>query len=400
MQIFSGVQYLKIDIANNFGLDKKDWDYRLNWFEENEHNLESLTKQAEEPALFHAGMLAWLAHNVGGVCHYPISLDATSSGLQILAALTGDRKAASICNVIDTGHREDAYTAIYEAMLAKTGGEAKIERKDTKKAVMTSLYGSEAVPEQVFGEGPLLDLFFQTMEEQAPGAWELNRACLALWNPEAYTYDWVMPDNFHVHIKVMSMTSENVHFLDKPYEISYAVNEPMEKGRSLGANMTHSIDGMIVREMTRRCMYDLEQVVRVRDGYCVPKGQRQMGAKGDSKLVATLWEHYQNSGFLSARILNVLDHNNIDLVDPLVILDLIQSLPKRPFQLIAVHDCFRALPNYGNDIRRQYNLLLASIAKSGLLSNLLSQITGRKMEVGKLDGNLWKDIVNTNYALS
>lgn len=400
MQLFSGVEYLKIDIANNFGLDKENWDVRLDWFEKNKHQLDQLVKQSEEPALYYAGAQAYKAHLQGKACHYPISLDATSSGLQILAALTGDRKAASICNVVDTGKREDAYTAIYEAMLRQTGGEAKIERKQTKQAVMTSLYGSEAVPQQVFGEGALLDLFFQTMEEQAPGAWELNRACLSLWNPEAYSYDWVMPDNFHVHTKVMSVRNENVHFLDKPYEVSFAVNEPMDRGRSLGANMTHSIDGMIVREMTRRCMYDLSRVVWIRDQVLMGIGG---GAStcGNRELVQKLWNHYKVSGFLSARILDYLDHDNVSLIDDRgAILDLIQSLPTKPFQIIAVHDCFRALPNYGNDLRKQYNILLSSIAKSELLSDLLTQITGRKMNVGKLDKNLWKDILDTNYALS
>jgi hypothetical protein len=402
MQLFSGVEYLQIDIANNFGLDKKDWDIRLNWFKDNEDKLLSLVQQAEEPALYYAGVKAWNDHLAGKNCHYPISLDATSSGLQILACLTGDRKASQICNVVDTGKREDAYTAIYEAMLSCTGGENKIERKQTKQAVMTSLYGSEAVPKSVFGEGALLALFEQTMDDQAPGAWELNKQMLALWNPEAYDYHWVMPDNFNVHIKVMQMTSENVHFLDKPYEVSYAVNAPMERGRSLGANMTHSIDGMIVREMTRRCMYNLEKVLYIRDILCDPSTKTfTHGAKDENaKMVMALWSHYQASGFLSARILDHLTLDTIPLVDRMVILDLIQSLPRRPFQVIAVHDCFRCLPNYGNDLRKQYNILLSGIAKSRLLSHLLTQITGRKMEVGKLDHGLWVDVLNTNYALS
>ncbi|QIG70496.1 RNAP2-like RNA polymerase protein [Rhizobium phage RHph_N38] len=401
MQLFSGVEYLQIDIANNFGLDKKTWDQRLEWFKDNEDKLLTYVNQAEEPALYYAGVKAWINHIAGKPCHYPISLDATSSGLQILAALTGDRKAASICNVVDTGKREDAYTAIYEAMLQTTGGDAKIERKQTKQAVMTSLYGSEAVPKSVFGEGALLDLFERTMDEQAPGAWELNKQMLALWNPEAYKYHWVMPDNFNVHVKVMQMYSENVHFLDKPYEISFAVNEPMEKGRSLGANMTHSIDGMVVREMTRRCMYDprvIENISLILD----PNYKHERGRETDdnSKMVKTLWKHYEESGFLSARILDHLNGSNIHLVDKLVIFDLVASLPKKPFQLIAVHDCFRCLPNYGNDIRKQYNILLSGIAKSRLLSFLLTQITGRQMEVGKLDHDLWKDVLDTNYALS
>ena len=32
-QEFSGKDYLRIDIANSFGLDKEDWDVRLAWFD-------------------------------------------------------------------------------------------------------------------------------------------------------------------------------------------------------------------------------------------------------------------------------------------------------------------------------------------------------------------------------
>lgn len=63
-------------------------------------------------------------------------------------------------------------------------------------------------------------------------------------------------------------------------------------------------------------------------------------------------------------------------------------------------DCFRVLPNYGNDLREQYNRQLMLIAKSNLLGYLLSQITGRQLTIGKLDPNLWKDILTADYALS
>ena len=61
---------------------------------------------------------------------------------------------------------------------------------------------------------------------------------------------------------------------------------------------------------------------------------------------------------------------------------------------------FRVLPNYGNDVRKQYNLLLAELAKGDLLAHIVSMILGRPVEIGKVDDALAKDVVNTNYALS
>lgn len=399
-QTFTGREYLKIDIANNFGLDKDDWDVRIAWFDQNEDTLESLTSAAAEPALYAAGVRAWRNVKKGGVNHYPISLDATSSGIQLLSCLTGDRKGAELCNVIDIGSRADAYTIQYKNMLAKTGGDARVDRSKCKDAIMTAFYGSEATPKKVFGEGELLAIFNETMEEGAPYAWELNQACLAIWDPEATSYDWVMPNNFHVHIKVMNQVTETVHFLDKPYDVHYTVQMAIEKGRSLCANMTHSVDGMVVSEMKSRCGFN-EVKIRFLHMLCKSgdKGHKSTHRHEDA-MVQTLWGHYKDCGFLSVRILDYLDNDNIDLVDRKVIGELIRTLPAKPFEIISVHDCFRCLPNYGDDLRRQYNRILSDIAKSDLLSFLMSQILGRIVNVAKGDPDMWKDVLEANYALS
>lgn len=401
MQKFTPREYLKIDIANNFGLDKEDWDTRINWFNANEHQLHELIEEAEEPALYYAGIQAYEAMNQGQPIGYPISLDATSSGLQILAVLTGDRDAAEICNVIDTRHRRDAYTIVYQRMVNKIGENAKIKRADTKDAIMTSLYGSKAVPKQVFGEGVLLKIFFDTMEESAPAAWELNDAFLNIWNPEAYSNDWVLPDNFHVHVKVMSQVKERIHFMNEPIDVYRKVNAPMEEGRSLGANTIHSLDGMIVREITRRCDYHPGTIKEVQRIVFTSFGcPLYIEDNKDNRMVMTLWDHYQKSGYLSARILDHINEENIHLVDRAHIQELLDSLPVKPFKVLAVHDCFRCLPNYANDLREQYNRQLMLIAKSNLLSYLLSQIMGKQVNIGKLDPTLWKEVMTSNYALS
>ena len=58
------------------------------------------------------------------------------------------------------------------------------------------------------------------------------------------------------------------------------------------------------------------------------------------------------------------------------------------------------LPNYGNDLRKQYNHILSHIARSNMLEFLIEQITGKNIKIAKLDPDLWKDILQTNYSLS
>ncbi len=393
---FSGIDYLKIDIANNFGLDKLDWQPRIDWVNQNEKNLETLIKQAETPALYFAGVQALRKAQVGEPSGYPISLDATASVLQIFSLLTGCVESARLCNVVSTGHREDPYTSIYKAMLDQVGDTAKVSRLDCKEAIMTSFYNSTSIPKQVFGGGELLRVFYNTMETKAPGAWELSNAFLDMWDSNAMSNDWVMPDNFHVHVKVMGKAKEYVQFDNAPYEVTYEVNAPQRLGRSLGANSAHSIDGMIVREVTRRCCFDPQVIDELK------YGKWGTGVKEDrpkDKIVKALWRNYQYSGFLSTRIIPLLDRDNMGFVQMKPVMDLVKSMPKVPFDLLSIHDGFRCLPNHGNDLRQQYVEVLAQIAKSNLLSFMVSQIKRRVTPVNK-KGDLSSLVLQSEYALS
>lgn len=400
---FTGRQYLMIDVANNYGLDKEDWHVRLQWFQDNEPHLESLLNQADEPALYFASVKAYRDVQKGLPIGYTVGLDATSSGLQLLACLTGDRSAAELCNVVDTGHRQDAYTNIYNLMLQRSGGNAKINRTDTKQAIMTALYSSTAMPKKVFGEGELLALFYDILKEFCPAAWELNETMKDLWNPTAYSHNWVLPDNFHVQTKVMDTFTDRVIFDEAPLDVSFKINRPMPEGRSLGANCVHSLDGLIVREIVRRCSYDPNQVAKITDLLaedigCYSKATRTP----DDKMVVILLDHYNETGYLSARILDHLNEDNIGHFTGMmsVLSELIQSLPTKPFSVVPVHDRFGCLPHYGNDLRLQYNLQLKMIAGSDILSSIISQLIGRRIQIGKLDPTLPADIMEANYALS
>lgn len=119
-------------------------------------------------------------------------------------------------------------------------------------------------------------------------------------------------------------------------------------------------------------------------------------------ILADVLRHYERTGFLSARVLEITDEMNIhyyndDAKDALV--ELLTSLPDAPFEVLSVHDCFRVHPNYGNDLRRQYNRILYDLAKSDILADMAHQITGVYRPVNK-HSDFAQDILVANYALS
>lgn len=413
MQSFTSLEYLKIDIASNFGLGKENWDTRIAWFDENEEHLaviptltasalkmHLLMKLAEEPALFYAGLQAYVKAKVGQDIGYPISLDATASGAQILSVLIGCKKSASLCNVVSTGNREDLYKNIFRTMRATLQEEAgNISKDDIKQAIMTSLYGSEKEPKNVFGEGAQLTCFYETMDKELPGIWALNSALLQLWQKTTYSHDWVLPDNFHSKNKVMGRRTEYAQFFNSPVEVVTAVNAPQEKGRSMGANITHSIDGMIVREMSRRCTYDGEKVKDLLFLLAAGSRAKPNRMRPQDDRLETILTHYARTGYLSARVIDLVDPINIGMIDPDALFGLLNTLPDKPFEVLTVHDCFRVHPNYGNDLRQQYAHILADISDSTILADIASQILQHEVHVEKGDLDP-ADVRSADYQLS
>ena len=80
MQTFTAIDYLKIDLATTFGLSDLSWDDRLAWFEENEGNLAALVADADEPACFLSGVMAYEDYKAGVPSGHLCGWDATASG--------------------------------------------------------------------------------------------------------------------------------------------------------------------------------------------------------------------------------------------------------------------------------------------------------------------------------
>lgn len=412
MKKFTPKQYLEIDIANSYGMDKNTWDQRLSWFENCRESIEqgdilAMSKGAKEPAQFLAGVLAYRDTLAGQPTGYLCGLDATASGLQLLSVLSGCRLSARTCNLVNTGKREDAYTLVYTQtcnLLGIPTSDFPVSRTQAKNALMTHLYGSRAVPKEVFGEGsPALAAFYESVDVLMPGANTLNQELLALWNPGALTHEWVLPDGFEVCIKVMDREVHTVNFLDKEFKVVRKVNRPTKEGLSLGANIVHSIDGMVVREVSRRCNYDTAQVMYV--DRILRSQQQASGAsvvrEKDISLLRLL-SAYEASGFMSAVIFEHIDEANMGHVNAAArsaILTLIDGMPERPFAVICVHDCFKFHANYGNDVRQQYINILAELADSDVLNTIVECLTGQTSTVTKVSAVLSNDIRQSDYAI-
>ena len=390
MQYLTPEQYIKIDIANSFGMDTLTWNGRLDWFQNQEKNGFDIN-EAKEPAMALAGLNAYEDMSQGKPIGYPISLDSTASGIQWLSVLTHDENGAMISNVIDSGKRIDSYTYLYEEMKS-IGSIGHITRDDTKHGIMTSLYGSVLLPEIVFGNS--LDLFHAVMEVQLPNAWALNKALLELWDPLAIEHNWTMPDGFEVHIPVMVAKNIPFSFRGTNYEFTKYVQDSKPKGRSLSANLTHSIDSLAVREVVRRCSYDPKIIRRSME---VLAGMNSYyGTKEETILAERLASLYQETGMLSVRVLQVLNKHSIKFFDEKELLELMKSLPKKPFRVLTIHDAFRALPKYGNDLREQYKNVITQVAESNFLDYFMRTVLDASVNIN----NRITSKIGCDYAIT
>ena len=395
---YTGLEYLKIDIASNFSskLEKLNFEDRINWFNENEPKLDNiaLVKEASNPNLYQAGVFAYKKYLKKEKSGYLISLDASSSGLQLLSALVSCKKSMAVCGLIGS-NRVDAYTTLYEEI----DPSKRYTRDQVKNCIMTAYYNSEAQPRLLFGNGELLNKFYEVLYDRTPGAWLFNELIGTIWNSKKLSNDYVMPDNFHVIIPVLQKDIIRFNYLDTKYEIIKELNKCSENYRSLSPNAIHSVDSFIVREIQRRTNYNINQIISISELINHNSGNQSYNRDKDTMLM-TIWDHYLRTNMLSLRIIDYIDQFNIGNINTLPLAELINTLPIRSYQMLTVHDNFRSLCNYGNDTRQQYNNIMNEITQSNLLQDIFQQLTGdRTIKINKID-KIENEILNAEYALS
>ena len=413
MKQFTGWQYLLIDAANAMGHDKLLFETRIEWAESHLHELEALTDEADSKALYVKAVMAIRKAQAGLPTGHLVGLDACCSGMQVMSALTGCVTGAMNTGLVDPTKRADAYSTLRDVMADILGPEFQISRKPAKDALMTVLYGSREQPKKIFGEDtPELNAFYKAVYQIAPGAWELLQDLLASWRPYALVHEWKLPDGFDARVKVMTKKSVRIEVdeLDhSTFTYEYYDNEGTKSGLSNVANVVHSVDAYVLRCIHRRCNYDRAMVQKA---YDIIRLSLQCRMNPDYEKVLDRADErihyyinqYNRSDMADIVILPYISLTNVEQLTTehlLKLVTIIESmLAHNPFEVVTIHDEFKCHANNMNHLRQHYIDIFAEIADSRLLSDLMSQLYGRKCPEVKLTPNLGALIRNSNYALS
>lgn len=341
---FTGKEMLKIDIANTYGLDKEDWETRLEGADtiiaDAVKNIDTIAfhkESASEPLLMERAVNSYLTAMKGLPLSHNAYMDATASGIQILAVLSDCRETAINSNVLNSGKRMDPYTLVASKMqeyLPKSemfeGLEFSQVRGLVKKPIMTHFYNSTAKPQEIFGEdSEELVVFYEVLEELFPGAIAVMELINEAWDSTALEHTWTLPDGHVARCLVRDKvdTSIEIDELDAQNSFAYRFypNQPSTKGTSLMPNVIHSIDAYIVREMVRRAK-----------------------AQG--------------------------------------------------FELAAIHDAFTCHPNNMVRAMMNYREILHEISASTLLNDILTEITGENPGI-ESDYDITDEILESQYGL-
>ena len=151
-------QWLSFQCATTYGLDKATMPDRMTWTLENHDLIQRIAEDpignlsewegADEPWTFLAACDEYYHCVIKCDRNYtnlPVAVDATCSGLQILAGLARDASTAQLVNVLPSDRPQDAYKVIAEEAKPHVPVHLQpyMDRKTTKRTVMTVPYNAK-----------------------------------------------------------------------------------------------------------------------------------------------------------------------------------------------------------------------------------------------------------------
>jgi hypothetical protein len=400
MKTYSGINYVKIDIANCYGYDKKSFEQRIAWVDSIK-DLRKLVPKAENSAGYLAAVMALEDAKAGVPSGHLVELDACASGISILGILAGCHMTSKNTGTIGQ-KRMDFYGECTKAMNSLLQSDIEVDRTDAKKATMTSYYGSKAKPKEIFGEDTdELMAFYMAQETIATGACMMMKELLNSWQPYAYKHKHTLPDGFNSIVPVLQKCKTKVEIDELDHATLtyiYEENVGAEKGLAVAANVVQAIDAFIVRELVRRCNYDHIQLLLIS---AILDGNKTNKGTGEHEFEKLALAH----GFISLRGAEFIDCYNVlefSLEYRQELYALIQeTLSRSGLDVLTIHDAFKCHPKYMNYLREVYMTILAELADSTVGQQIIREVRNDPSYVlNKLSNDLGDEIMKAQYFLS
>jgi hypothetical protein len=402
---YTGLQYMKIDLANHMGLDGhgSSFEDRIRWVDDNNNILEDFIDEAKKPFLYASTLLEYRKAEKGEPTGHTVSMDSCASGIQMLSTLIGCPKGAENTGLIGQT-RKDIYYVNTKVMNNLLGSELRYDKSIIKKALMTVFYASKMEPVKAFGKDtPELKAFHKAKEIVAPGASKLIPIMIDAWQSEALNYSCVMPDGHTVFIPVIQKKDSKIE-VDELDHMSFiyrhAVNTPKKKGISLLAHLAHMNDAFIARELSGRCNYNTKQLKKVRNLILNELIYKQVEL-GELPWIEQIARNYE---YISIRGVDYIDEYSVSSFSHAYLeslLDLIEHvLNYTSYEVLLIHDDFKNHPNHMNRTRQTYIETMAELAESDALNVILTQLTGIEYKIDKISDNLGDLIRKSEYAIS
>ena len=279
-------QWLSFHLATTFGLDKEPRDKRYEWTFHNRGLVERIAlnpidertewEKAEEPWQFLAACDEYY-HCVilkDKLCTgLPVAIDATCSGLQILAGLARDKTTAQLVNVIPADKPSDAYAKVAEVAQPNCPDSVKavMDRKVVKRTVMTIPYNAKPHSNRAYIRDALKEKGIEISQEDltqtvkavrdamnkvVPGPmavmkWIESEVTKAINRGET-EISWKTPSGFRVTQRLMKPECKYIHLqLLGKCKIWAAVGDSdkvdlMHHKNATAPNLIHSLDASLL----------------------------------------------------------------------------------------------------------------------------------------------------------
>ena len=398
MQQFTAFEYLLIDTANNFGtgtktielaLDKQLYAQRIEWTRANLDNLEALVQLADSPNMYWKSVDAIRCAQAGIATGHLVGFDSAASGIQLLSVMARCNTGminTGVINSLNATQAPDIYKKCTGVM-----NRTDYLRKAIKNALMTYMYGSEQQPKIVFGEGTDLELFYKAAQVVAPEAYDMRNILINTFQANVLAHTWPMPDRGIIHKRVWVKKEYKVQepLLGSSFTFHTSVNEGKERGVNLAADVTHGVDAYVVRELTRRCNFDVIQLNQCKELILMMRPNCKVTNR--TIMMSLVEVDFLNEGTIAT----YTDNQLAQLLEQIE-----TSLRFGSFETVTIHDEFKCHANNMNALRKHYNIILWELYHSNLLADIIFHLSGQRLNILPFDEDVAALILESDYALN